>query len=218
MSDFMACRNGFENWKGRREEQAQLLAQLADVVKAHTRKGFATMVLLESWRRINKVYKLKESHCTPYALAGFLTMRDAMAWLSIRERNLRARFIFEDGDLHKGDFLWFMDQLAERRREFAGLKPNFEPKEMTPLQGADFAMWEQVRNVKNQLENPDRDRMPILRDSLKRLMALKSKWTYTDDEGILKFCRDLDVPKRGENRTWSFADALKRQARAEGHQ
>ena len=58
------------------------------------------------------------------------------------------KFIFEDGDKHKGHCS------SGRTRLLGGAKPNFEPKGLAPLQACDFVLWEQFNLAKDRLKNP----------------------------------------------------------------
>jgi hypothetical protein len=204
MTDFMACQEGFESWKGREVEQARLLLKLADITKTHVRRGFSTLIELDAWNRVNdEAYALKENHLTPYALCGFFTMDKTFRWLKRRTRRFMIKFIFEDGDANKGDFMWVMDQFIRcDKRMLGGAKPQFESKDLAPLQACDFVMWEQFNLVKNRLKNPQSS--APLRESFKRLYSIKKQWGVIDHEKLIKFCEDFDVPKRGEpSRPWS---------------
>jgi hypothetical protein len=202
MADFMACREGFENWRGREPEQAALLLKLARITKDHVRFSVSTMVMLDDWNKVNKSsYALRENRCTPYALGGFFTMHKLMNWLRRRTTNPSVKFIFEDGDKDKGHFIWLVDCLWKlNKRQLAGVKPQFKDKTVAPLQTADFVMWEQLKLAKNRIENPESP--AALRESFELLFSIKNHWGVMDEEMLLKFCSDFDVPKRGENRVW----------------
>jgi hypothetical protein len=204
MTDFMACQRGFEDWKGREDEQGRLLLKLAGITKENVRRGFSTMIRLEAWNRVNsESYTLKESRCTPYAICAFFTMDKTFRWLRRRTRRFAVRFIFEDGDKHKGDFIWMMDQfIGKDTRLLGGVKPSFESKDLAPLQACDFVMWEQFNVAKDRIKNPAAP--APLRDSFNALYSIPSEWGVIDYEKLIKFCDDFDVPKRGEApRPWS---------------
>lgn len=139
MAEFMACRGEFKDWAGREGERDEVVQELLRIARKNTHKGFATSTLLDVWREANEIYQLKECHCTPYGLCGFFTMDKTIRYLLRRKEKFAARFFFEDGDKHKGDFISLINQLVKRRPKLlAGLKPNFEKKSATPFQAADL--------------------------------------------------------------------------------
>jgi hypothetical protein len=111
------------------------------------------MIRLDAWHRVNaESYALKENHCTPFALCAFFTMDKTFRWLLRRTRRFSLRFVFEDGDKHKGDFQWVMDQFVRKnRRALAGAMPTFERKDSPPLQACDL-----VRLVPGDPFDPER--------------------------------------------------------------
>lgn len=217
MADFMACGGDFKHWRGREDEQSALLLKLVGVTKKYVRRSFSTMIRLKAWNEVNQIYALKESHCTPYAICGFFTMDKAMTWLVKRQRRFMARFYFEDGDKHKGDFIWLIDQIvAQDKRRMSGAKPHFEPKTVVPLQAADFVMWEQLNLAKDHIRNPQS--AAAVRKSFQQLMTIPRDWGVIDHEKLVRFCDEFDVPKRasGKLRAWTPVQALRQKARAEG--
>lgn len=204
MTDFMACADDFKDWQGRDDEQLELLLKLATITKKHVRRSFSSMVVLNDWTEVNKAYALKENHCTPYGLCAFYTMNKVMKWLLTRTSDFRIRFIFEDGDKNKGDFMWMMDQFYKLdKRVFAGARPSFEPKSLAPLQAADFVMWEQFHLAKDRIKNPVNP--SAVRKSFRELLSIPHDWGVFDEEMLVKFCEGFGVPKRGvaSMRPWS---------------
>ena len=217
MADFMACKDGFENWKGREKEQDALLKKLAGVISDHARHSFSTMILLDDWAEINRLYALDENHCTPYSIAGFYSIDKAMRWLNRRDGDTAfTKFIFEDGDKHKGDFIWMVDQIVKwNKRLLAPMKPHFMPKKLAPLQAADFVLWEQFNASKTRLLTG----APIVwRPTLRQLSSVKHTWGMLNADRLIQFCEEYCVPKRGSGLTWTGPArvALERKARGEG--
>lgn len=204
MADFMAGRDDFKDWKGRTEDQAALLAQLIGIVKRNVYKAFGETILLDDWRDTNDEYTLKESHCTPYALAGFIIM-DRMVRFAGRKdpRTLMPEFVFENGDKHKGDFIWMMDNvISANKRGLSGMSPIFKPKGLAPLQAADMTGWIQRTAIRAR-QTQSVARIPeSLRRSIRQVAHIPNKWGYMDKEVLVKFCQDYAIPKRGEKRQW----------------
>jgi hypothetical protein len=202
MADFMACADEFKNWLGRKDEQSELLLKLAGITKEHVRHGFSTMVFLDAWKEVNKTYKLRESHCTPYGLCGFFTVDKAMRWLVDRKRRFALEFVFEDGDKHKGDLMWMIDQFVRTdKRVNAGAAPNFRSKRVVPLQAADFVTWQQYRFVANKLTKADIK--PHFYESFAQLVTIPKTWGVIDEEALVKFCVGFEIPKRDDRAVWT---------------
>lgn len=217
MTDFMACAKGYENWKGRKTEQDELLEKLVRITKSHVRHSFSTIILLDAWAEVNRMYALNENHCTPYALGGFFTVNKAMGWLTRRDGSTSiTQFIFEDGDKHKGDFIWMMDQFVKPNKKLmTPIKPHFMPKKLPPLQAADFVLWEQFNAARTRLIT---DAAIEWRPTLKQLSTIKKTWGFLNEEKLIKFCEDFCVPKRGSGLVWTgpARGAVELKARAGG--
>jgi len=195
-----------------------LLLKLARLTKKRVRRSFSGVLRLDDWRRANAEYQLKESHCTPYALCAFFTMDASIRYLAHRQRQkLRARFVYEDGDKGKGDFIWMIDQVVARnKRMFHGIKPQFEGKELAPLQAADFVLWERRHAEKKRIKKEPQ----VLRESFKERLRIKRTWGFMDYDALMRFSADFDIPKRGEPMTkkWSPYAVSPHSERAEGQQ
>jgi hypothetical protein len=217
MADFMACAGDYKNWRGREHEQAALLMELARITRLHVRKSFSTMVILDDWRKVNQAYCLKENHCTPYGICGFFTIDKTMRYLARRKEPFAARFVFEDGDKHKGDFMWMMDEFFRiNPKRWGGIKPDFQPKSLSPLQAADFVLWEQSKLAKDYMKEPNNP--PEVRQSFQELMRIPRNWGVLNEEGLIAFCDDFGISKRGApKKRWSPV-ASRRQGHAEGQQ
>jgi hypothetical protein len=202
MADLMACEDEFKSWHGREVERDALLLKLARITKKYVRRSFSATVPLDAWKSVNQAYQLKENHCTPYGLGGFYVIDRTMRWLARREKEWGAAFIFEDGDKHKGDLIWIMDQFVrQNRKRHAGAAPIFRPKSLSPLQAADFVLWEQRRLFAERLAMPDSP--PEVRRTMRELMGIKKTWGVFTEADLVKFCVDFEIPKRGASGRWS---------------
>jgi hypothetical protein len=211
-TDFMACAPPYKTWRGREKEREALLMKLARITKKHVRYSLSTTVLLDDWREANALYQLKESHLTPYGLAGFFLVHRTMGWVAARQRRCRVALIFENGDQGKGDLIWLVDQVLRSLAARHNAILTFHPNKIAPLQAADFVMWEQRRLTKDRLMSSEE---PVeFRKPLQELMTIKKRWGILDKTMIVKFCEDFDVPKRGVSAApWTPA-ILERKARA----
>ena len=195
MTDFVACRGDFSEWKGREGEQMAVLVLLSKVIVRNAHYSPASTVLLEDWRTVNREYTLKECHATPYCLAAFSSIDKAVRWIG-RERGNETikEFAFEQGDTGFGDLLHFMTWMrkAVAPGTLDSIHPVPKPKSLEPLQAADFAAWEQRYVASRRLTG----QLGSIRDSLRELMKVKNDWGVIDQPKLLEYCEWLGVPKR----------------------
>jgi hypothetical protein len=206
MADLMACAKTFDGWRGRTEDRVQLLATLISIIKRNVYKAFSEMVLLDDWREVNEMYKLDDSHCTPYALASFYVMDRTIRWWGRRRPNdSMTEFVFEEGDKHKCDFMWMMDRVVRQNQpQLAIAIPVFKPKTLGPLQAADLAGWTMRRAARVWLTRDEERALPeSIRQRLVELAKVPHRAGYLNREHITNFCRDHGVPRRGESARWA---------------
>ena len=206
MSEFMACKGAFEGWRERVEDRAALAGMLVSIIRKNVHKAFSETILLKDWKAVNEVYQLRESHCTPYALAAFYVMDRTIRWWGKKHpKAYMTEFVFEKGDKHTGDFMWVMDRIIQTDPVALGIaRPRFEKKSLAPLQAADFAGWVMRRSQKVWLTSEPEASIP--RKVVAELIELRSVphlAGFLDEDKLLKFCRAHDVPKRGEQRQWA---------------
>lgn len=195
MTDFMAGAPPFEDWRGQPERQLALLRVLADVTRRNVHFSFASSVLLEDWRSANEGFYLKECRCTPYAIGAFTVMAKCIGWIGRKHRDDRFEFIFEEGDQGKGDFLFFVDHVIRKsHHQLARIRPVFKPKSCSPLQTADFVVWEQRRALRAKLEGMYEE----MRPSFALLTKIPNDWGVVNRQQIAEWCAWLGVPSRAE--------------------
>jgi hypothetical protein len=66
MTAFVNGSKGFERFRGQPDLQATVLRELVELICRNTRHSFGTTVLSKDWEEVNREYRLKECHCTPY--------------------------------------------------------------------------------------------------------------------------------------------------------
>ena len=148
MTDFVAGGKGFERFRKKPDLQAEVLSKLVRVIRKNVRKSFATSVLLEDWRSVNQVYRLKECHATPYAICALSVIIRSMLWIGgvVRPDKKKhghdfTEFVFEEGDNGQGDFKWLMEVTKKLGKgKLDSVYPIFRPKTLLPL----FFLWQSL--------------------------------------------------------------------------
>ena len=110
MKNFAHSSGEFSEWKGNEAKRRDFLRQLIGNIVLRVRHSFASAVLLEDWREVNKYYYLEEL-IKPFGLCGRTLVHKVGEWASkwnIEEKQIK--YVFEDGDCDKGDFMLRMKQ------------------------------------------------------------------------------------------------------------
>jgi hypothetical protein len=169
------------------------LKSLAKLVRRNAHFSPATTIVLKDWHELNRKYRLKECHATPYAIASVGVINKSIQWLKRdHPHDVLTEFVFEQGDNLQGDLMFFMDLVRRRVPNLAGIYPQFKPKSLEPLQACDFVAWEQRDVVKKKLEN----RYERIRESLQELFTLKRDWGVSDKGTLEAWINDMEVPLR----------------------
>lgn len=217
MTDFINGGKEFREWRGQIDKQDILLKKLAKIIKQHTRIAVSQTVLLDDWNRANKVYALRKNNLTPYALAGFFVMDKSLRWLKGRQKDAQCQFFFENGDADKGTLIHLIDQVVRTNKaRLSALRmsgSNFVSKHLTPLQAADFAIWEQNCHVKERLKDPAYKS----RSTLELILAIKGQRGVVGYKEIIDFCERFGVPKIAEKRKWTFVSVSPAAAQGAAH-
>ncbi len=205
LTDFISNGGAYRRWKDLPNEKAGLLLRLSNLIEANTQKSFVEAVLLDDWAKVNEVYKLRESHCTPYAIASYFVVDRTVRWWGTRKEGCVIKFVFEDGDLNKGDFIWLMNQVVRKNKPIlSALSPVFEPTKVAALQAADFVSWANRRAIQVKFGDETLRLNQSLADAFVPLVKTRGKniWGWLDEPRLLEFCEQFDIPRRGDSRVW----------------
>ncbi len=201
MTSFISGKEGFERFKDKPDLQAKVLRDLIKIVSRHSRVSFATTVLAEDWNVVNQQYRLKECHCTPYAIAAFAVIAKCDWWAYKKKLN-RTEYVFEEGDAGREDLEWLVRNVPDGLK---AVRPRFDSKALTPLQPADLAVWEHRCAIRDRLDD---DEAPFVYRNLRpSLRQRPHMWGVMDREKIRQWVIHLvGVPKRSDaswnRRTW----------------
>ena len=156
MVDFAASQEEFKHgWKNNEPRRRKLLADLMEIIRPHAFRRFANVIEIKTLEENLPEEKLKEYNLNAYALCAMTCVAQVMRWCKTQPAPQfhNVRFVFEDGDLGKGN-------LMQRFKEDLDMRPSFEPKKdkmtehgiipaFTPLQAADFFAYEVFLGCKN---------------------------------------------------------------------
>src|SRR6266568_5617106 len=128
----------FASWRGDQQKRARFLERLVNIIKTRTLHGFATAVMMDAYREVDKRYRLSEVH-PPFALAGIACIDKVRRWateMGIPQQQIA--YIFEDGDKNK-------DKLVDAVKQQFRFVPIFAAKDACcALQAADLLAYEHL--------------------------------------------------------------------------
>jgi hypothetical protein len=107
-ADFASSKGEFKNWKGpaHSERRRAFVADLAECIRRHAKRGFAVSVNIAEYEDIDKEYELSQAFGKPYVICAVACLGSLNNWM---ERNKFGRsetlVVIEDGDEGKGDFI-----------------------------------------------------------------------------------------------------------------
>ena len=166
--DFAASREEFKHgWKENEPRRRKLTEDLIEIIRLRAFRFFGNVVEVKTLQKHLPAEKLKEYHLNAYALCAMTCVKDVLAWCK-QERSPqfeRIRFVFEDGDLGRGN-------LIRRFKDDLEMTPNFEVKRDTetkygkrfafvPLQASDFLAYELFQGSKNMSDRKHQPRWPL---------------------------------------------------------
>jgi hypothetical protein len=139
-SDFQAGQGEYSSLN--RANKTRLLYQLLNLITTRVRQGFAAIVPMADYRRVNEDYYLEEALGKPYALAGSVVAASVESWKRRYAKEEDVIIIFEDGSKHKGD-------LEDGFIQYGFDRPAFRGKnKVVALQAADLFAWECFHSYK----------------------------------------------------------------------
>lgn len=206
MTDFINCKREFADWKGKDKTRQKFLESLGRIVVDGVVKSFASYVVLEDWRQVEKDYQLSENDFQPYSLAGWSCIERVRSWCDEHGYDKKqALFVFEDGDLHQFN-------LKRRAKKDYGVIIQTETKStVTALQSADFAAWQLLNLMRTvqagayRRQDVEEALEPWLWDMFNKLFASvpyeHSHFSLqpgrnTGISSLIRLCRDYGVPCR----------------------
>ena len=189
MREFAHSRGAFEHgWKGEENKRALFLSRAVDIIGTCALQGVACIVDHVAFEKVSKAFpKLVAIAGNPYSLAGRDCVAHANTYLKKDQRGLSVSYVFEAGDEGKGELMRLMerDQLPT---------PIFAPSAdtangdigLTPLQAADFAAYEVLKNYRSGDED-----LPFYkyRRSLIELAKIPGWWGRYSEKDLVDLCQ-----------------------------
>jgi hypothetical protein len=134
-TDFASSKGEYKGWKGDKARRSKFVCDLSKIIKENTNKLFLATVEMEAWRDVNNEYCLEEFFCSPYSLAGFTVVEQAMKWAQNKRVGTPLKIFFEDGDKGWGG----LRKLCITHKHFEPIR--LPKKEAVPFQVGDFLAW-----------------------------------------------------------------------------
>jgi len=192
MREFAHSVGEFARFKQDKEERECFLRQLLSHIKLRVTHTVAHAVLMNDYRKVNKIYALDYAF-PPYALAGRTCVARLNLWAEKRGiPKEQIRHIFEDGSAGK-------TELYESVLRDHQIKVTFKKKdEAIALQSADLFAYEILAGNRAVFEKGitdfDKLRFPIRQ--LEGFLRDPYDWgTYTQ-ESLETFCENAPIPRR----------------------
>ncbi len=121
MKDYAHSRGEYQSWNGQEDRRRKFLSALIGEIAPRVRHSFASSVYIPHYKEVDAKYGLREV-VSPLALAGCTIVAKVFRWAEYHSiSRSEIAFIFEDGDVDKGDFM-------DRCKRVYGFFPHF-PKE-----------------------------------------------------------------------------------------
>ncbi|MBI4431464.1 MAG: hypothetical protein HY587_07110 [Candidatus Omnitrophica bacterium] len=162
MVDFAQFSGEFRNgWRDNEPRRKKLLSDLVEIIRRHAFRRFGCAIDNEVFLRNLPENRRRQYFLNAYALAGMTSAAQVFKWCKEERTPFeKVDFVFEDGDIGKG-------QLITRFNNDLGMTPVFKPKKdkqatigmvfgFTPLQAADFLAYEITKGCK-EMKNRKRD-------------------------------------------------------------
>ena|SRR5882672_3213114 len=204
MKWFSQSTNCYTKWKGKENEpiRSRFMGMAAEIINAHARRAFLSMVSNEEFEEIDKIYTLHERFKSPYALTGRAAIGLANNWArNPRTRSLDIEYVFEDGGPDKGGLISAVEKLPPFLPS-----PSFKPGRDTTsskkwpdgrsgvvqLQAADYLAYEARKVAFNIVHHRPR----VARKSLQALTKVELDRSTWDRPRLLRLCEGANFEKR----------------------
>jgi hypothetical protein len=200
MKEFRNYRGKFAKFKNNLPLQTDLFSNLYELIEARAEQSFGGTVLLRDYESVNSRYQLQERYGHPFAMAGMVSMNQAIRWMEREHPNDRLKFVFDHDTDGWGHLLaaakeTWIDEVIPVPGTF---------KEQLPLQAADNVAWEKHRFMTQAVDKDFAPGSIPLRGSLDALIRKfqpqsddeSATWHVLNEENLETFCLESDIDKR----------------------
>lgn len=181
MSDFARGTGIYYNWAN--TKRAQYLHRLHGVIHRHVMADFAVSVVIPDYDEVMPP-DLKASFGDPHAFAAVNCLRLVKRWAERADITEPIHLVLNEGALRSRPIHAVFGRLVETKEgdQLIG-SVSFYDKKILPLQAADAAAYENMREMRRRV---DLDSTDDQRGAYKSLIRPESKWVYLDAAQLLK--------------------------------
>lgn len=136
MTDFVSSGGDFKEWRGQVERRKNFVDKLSDCIRRHTKKGFATTVLISHYNEVDSRMCVRERFGEPYSFCMGACMNAIANWTKSQKKQAEdVLFFVERGDEHQGQMI------AAVERNLGAKVVDLPKGEAVPFQAADMVAW-----------------------------------------------------------------------------
>jgi len=195
MKEFAHSKGPFASWKGDEPTRARFLSKAVEIIKGHVIRGFASLVEIDIFERVQQRHALAEAVGVPYSLAA----RTCVSKVHLHfPPKTKIHHIFDQGAAGKGELIRIMERDGYSPPVFRYSRNTRLPDGgaahgFVPLQAADFAAYE-IRKV---FKDDPSESWPLqkYRKSLRALATIPSEtedWGRYTEADLVKACTALE--------------------------
>jgi hypothetical protein len=196
MREFAHSVDEFASWKNDERKRRRFLERLVNVIKTRTRYCVVSCVMLDHYRKVDKIYPLHEMN-KPFALAGITAIQKVKDWAKTQNIDEdEIAYMFEDGDADKGDLI----RCSERDHDISPVL--MKKRQSCAFQAADLLAYEhRLANKKIFASGPGTLALSDLRGSLRALDYIPhgndgEGWGVYDEHDLEQHCVKNKYPRR----------------------
>jgi hypothetical protein len=202
MKEFSQSKKCYAKWKNNEPMRGRFLGMAAEIINAHARRAFLSMVSCKEFEEVDAMYTLSERLNSPYALTGRACIGLANNWArNPKTQRLDIEYVFEDGGPDQGGLVSATRALPPFLPA-PSLKPSRDEKPsrnwpqgtkgFVQLQAADYLAYEARKVAFNIVSGRPR----IARKSLQVLTHVDLDRSSWDKPRLLRLCHGANFERR----------------------
>jgi hypothetical protein len=192
MTEFASSTGEFKSWKGETAKRKEFIELLVDCIRRHTKKGFASSIVLADYNEINAKFLLSERAGQPFTMCGIACLWSVRDWAEKHKLDAKQLlYMIEDGDEDQGELM------ARVKKDGYKIIP-LAKSDANAFQAGDLVGWKARTAIHNAFSKgsiSQQEGENILR-SLKPIEpVVQGNHGYTR-EILLQICADFRIPRR----------------------